>query len=160
MYAIVKIGGHQYKVAKYDTLFVDKQTANGTSLTFEDVLLVKDNSGVKIGTPTVRGAVVNATLLEDVKSDKVLVFKKKRRKGYQKMNGHRQIMSQIKIDGIFLNDTSKKETASTEKDVSTKADEGKTISAMTVTELRVRAKEKGIKGYSSLKKAELIEALS
>ena len=58
-------------------------------------------------------------------------------------------MSQIKIDGIFLNDTSKKETASTEKDVSTKADEGKTISAMTVTELRVRAKEKGIKGYST-----------
>lgn len=107
MYAVVKIGGHQYKVAENDTLFVDRQNVEGSAITFEDVLLVKDDNGVKVGTPTVDGAVVNATLLEEVKADKVLVFKKKRRKGYQKMNGHRQIMSQIKIDGISLNGAKK-----------------------------------------------------
>ncbi|MEO1021712.1 MAG: 50S ribosomal protein L21 [Bacteroidota bacterium] len=101
MYAIVEIGGHQYKVAEKDILFVDKQSADNKKLSFDRVLLVKDDKGgVKVGTPVVAGATVTATLLEDIKADKVLVFKKKRRKGYQKMNGHRQVMSQIQIEKI------------------------------------------------------------
>ena len=77
MYAIVEIGGHQYKVSKNDTLFVDKQNVKGNKLSFDQVLLVKEDSGVKIGTPIVEGAKVTATLLDTVKADKVLVFKKK-----------------------------------------------------------------------------------
>ena len=101
MYAIVEIGGHQYKVAENDVLFVDNQTAEGDKLTFEKVLLVKETNGtVKVGTPVVAGASVTAKLLNTVKADKVLVFKKKRRKGYQKLNGHRQLMSQIQIETI------------------------------------------------------------
>ena len=110
MYAIVEIGGHQYKVAEKDILFVDKQSADNQKLSFDRVLLIKDDKGgVKVGTPVVAGATVTATLLEDVKADKVLVFKKKRRKGYQKMNGHRQVMSQIQIEKISASATKKSE---------------------------------------------------
>lgn len=168
MYAIVEIGGHQYKVAENDVLFVDKQNAESEKLTFDKVLLVKDDKGnVKVGTPTVKGAEVTAKILNLVKSDKVLVFKKKRRKGYQKLNGHRQLMSQIEIESISLDGAPKKkeETKAApaqktetkpQKDTSSSAD----LDSMTVSQLKELAKEKGISGYSSLKKAELIEALS
>jgi large subunit ribosomal protein L21 len=101
MYAIVKIGGHQYKVAENDTVFVNRIAEGEEKITIEDVLLVKDAKGkVKIGKPTVKGAKVQATVTDHLKSDKVIVFKKKRRKGYRVKNGHRQAITQLKIDKI------------------------------------------------------------
>lgn len=110
MYAVVKIGGHQYRVSEGDVLFVDKQNEEpGKKLTFDHVLLINDgNGGVTVGKPTVEGASVEAELLDNVKADKVIVFKKKRRKGYEVKNGHRQPMSQIEIGSISASGSTKK----------------------------------------------------
>jgi large subunit ribosomal protein L21 len=120
MYAVVEIGGHQYRVSEGDVLFVDKQKNEeaGNKLTFDKVLLINDgDGGVSIGAPTIEGASVEAELLDNVKADKVIVFKKKRRKGYQVKNGHRQPMSQIEISSISASGTAgkkkKKATAET-----------------------------------------------
>lgn len=103
MYAVVKIGGHQYRVSEGDVLFVDKQSDEiDQKLTFDSVLLVNNDEDVTIGKPVIEGASIEATLLDNVKSDKVIVFKKKRRKGYQVKRGHRQPMSQIEIDKISV----------------------------------------------------------
>lgn len=101
MFAVVKIGGHQYKVRENDTIFVDRlaEDVEG-SVTCDQVLLVADGKTVKVGTPVVDAAKVEATVVEHLKGDKVIVFKKKRRKGYQKSNGHRQHLTQLKIDKI------------------------------------------------------------
>lgn len=102
MYAVVEIGGHQYRVSEGDVLFVDKQKEEaGNTLNFDKVLLIKDdNGGVTVGKPVIEGASITAELLDNVKADKVIVFKKKRRKGYQKKTGHRQPMSRIEIKEI------------------------------------------------------------
>ncbi|MGM0458388.1 MAG: 50S ribosomal protein L21 [Bacteroidota bacterium] len=101
MYAIVKIGGHQYKVEEDQTIFVNKLATDDENITLEDVLLVKDDDGnVKVGTPNVEGASVTASVVENLKSDKIIVFKKKRRKGYRVKNGHRQHITQLKIEKI------------------------------------------------------------
>lgn len=101
MYAIVEIAGQQFKVEKDKKLFVHRLDAEqGASVDFEKVLLVDNDGKVAVGTPTVKGAKVTAKVLEHVKGDKVIVFKKKRRKGYQKMNGHRQQFTQIQVETI------------------------------------------------------------
>jgi large subunit ribosomal protein L21 len=101
MIAIVEIGGHQYKVTKDQILFVDRQAGAAETLTFDRVLLVQDDNGkVDVGTPVVKGASVSATYLGEAKADKLIVFKKKRRHGYQKETGHRQTLSRIRIDAI------------------------------------------------------------
>lgn len=102
MYAIVDIAGQQFKVEAGSEIFVQRLAdAKGADVEFKKVLLVADDAAVKVGTPYVDGAVVKATVLaDDVKADKVLVFKKIRRKGFQKLNGHRQKLTKIKVNEI------------------------------------------------------------
>jgi large subunit ribosomal protein L21 len=101
MYAIVDIAGQQFKVEKDQKLFVHRLEGDeGKKVAFDKVMLLDTGSKVLVGDPLVKGASVSAKILEHVKGDKVLVFKKKRRKGYKKLNGHRQYMTQIQIEGI------------------------------------------------------------
>ncbi len=109
MYAIVEIAGHQYKVQKDQLVYVNRlEGEEGSNLSFDQVLLIDDNGKVKVGAPAISGASVSAKIVSHLKGDKVLVFKKKRRKGYQKLNGHRQYLTQIKIEGIAASAPKKK----------------------------------------------------
>ena len=101
MFAVVSIAGQQYKVEEGQEIFVhhlDKE--EGDKVSFDQVLLVNNKGAVTVGAPMVASASVGATVLNDQKGDKVIVFKKKRRKGYKVKNGHRQLFTKIKIDTI------------------------------------------------------------
>ncbi|MGM0612626.1 MAG: 50S ribosomal protein L21 [Bacteroidota bacterium] len=101
MYAIVEIAGDQQKVEKGKELFVNRLTGEeGSTVELDKVMLVDDNGKVNVGSPVVEGAKVYAKIVEHLKGDKVKVFKKKRRKGYQKMNGHRQYLTKLQIEDI------------------------------------------------------------
>ena len=101
MYAIVDIAGQQFKVEAGKKLYVNRlKDEPGASVSFDKVLLTDNDGAVKVGTPYVDGASVKATVIEHLKGNKVIVFKKKRRKGYDKKNGHRQCLTQIQIDSI------------------------------------------------------------
>ncbi len=102
MYAIVDIAGQQFKVEKGQELFVHRIDAEkGAKVDFNKVMLIDHEGKTTIGTPVVEGAVVEATVLEHMRGDKVFVFKKKRRKGFKKFNGHRQYLSLLKIEDIL-----------------------------------------------------------
>ena len=178
MYAIVEISGKQFKVEKKQKLFVNRlDVAEGKKISFDNVLMVNDGSKSSVGTPSVSGVQVDAKVLKHLKSDKVIVFKKKRRKGYKVRNGHRQAITEIEISDI-LTGVSKKATAKkadapkkaeAKKTVATKKAEPKKastkkesqdLSSMSVAALKTMAKDKGITGISSMKKADLIKALS
>ena len=101
MYAIVEIAGKQFKVAKDQYIYAPKMDGEaGASVKFENVLLVDNGGSVQVGAPTVSGAKVSGKILEHVKGDKVIVFKKKKRKGMERKRGHRQELSVIKIESI------------------------------------------------------------
>ena len=102
MYAIVEMGGRQFKVEVGQEIFVNRlPAAKDETVEFNKVLLVDNDGSIKVGSPYIDGAMVKATVLDDsCKGKKVIVFKKKRRKGYQKKNGHRQYLSLIKIESI------------------------------------------------------------
>jgi len=173
MYAIVEIAGQQFKVAKDQRVYVNRLAGEeGDSISFDKVLLTADGDDVTVGAPAIDGALVGAKINRHIKGDKVIVFKKKRRKGYRVKNGHRQALTEILIEGIELKggkkatstkkaepkkEEAKKETKKTETKTDSKSED---LNQYTVVELKEMAKDKGIEGYSSMLKADLIAALS
>ncbi len=108
MYAIVEIAGQQFKVEKDRKVYVHRlPQEEGAAVEFDKVLLVDNEGAVNVGTPLVEGAKVTATVLKHLKGDKVIVFKKKRRKGYRKKNGHRQYLTHIQINDVLVKSTKK-----------------------------------------------------
>jgi large subunit ribosomal protein L21 len=102
MYAIVDIAGQQFKVEKGQELFVHRlEGEKGDKLGFDKVMLIDHNGKTTVGTPVIEGARVEGTIMDHMRGDKVFVFKKKRRKGFKKFNGHRQYLSLVKIEEII-----------------------------------------------------------
>jgi len=101
MYAIVDIAGQQFKVEKDQKIFTHRlEGEEGSEVTFDKVLLIDNDGDVNVGAPTIDGSSVKAKIISHMKGDKVIVYKKKRRKGYEKKNGHRQYLTQIEIQEI------------------------------------------------------------
>ena len=113
MYAIVEIAGQQVKVAKDQKVFVNRlPVEEGKKVSFDNVLLIGDGDNITIGAPAINGAQIGAKVVKHLKGDKVIVFKKKRRKGYRVKNGHRQYLSEIVIESITASGAKKKATSS------------------------------------------------
>lgn len=186
MYAIVEMAGQQFKVAKDQKVYVHRlQTEEGKKVTFDNVLLLDDGKNITIGAPAIDGAAVEAKVIKHLRGDKVIVFKKKRRKGYAVKNGHRQSLTEIVVESIIAKGAKKAAPAKEEKPKAAPKAKAETkpaakkevakaapvakkeapkasvdLSKNTVAELKEMAKAKGIEGISSMKKADLIAALS
>ena len=148
MYAIVEIAGQQFKVAKDQKVYVHRLNAEeGKKVTFHDVLMLEDGKDITIGAPAIDGAAVEATVVKHLKGDKVIVFKKKRRKGYRKKNGHRQYLTELVIEGIVAKGAKKataKKAAPAKKDTKPAAAKPKAV---------VKEPAKGVAPKESVKEA-------
>ena len=175
MYAIVEIAGQQFKVAKDQKLFVNRLAdKEGSKVSFDKIFLLDDGKKVSIGAPAITGASVDAKVISHLKDDKVIVFKKKRRKGYRVKNGHRQSLTELVIEKINVSGAKSKlaseksaKAAQTKtekkpaiKKVAPKKTQVTDFSKLTVAQLKDEAKKKGIEGIASMKKADLIAVLS
>jgi len=117
MYAIVEMAGQQFKVAKDQKVYVHRlKTEEGKKVVFDKVLLLDDNGSVTVGAPVIEGAAVEAKVVKHLKGDKVIVFKKKRRKGYRKKNGHRQYLTEILVESIVAKGAKKAAPAKAKAD--------------------------------------------
>ena len=163
MYAIVEIAGKQFKVEKDQKLYVHRlKEDEGKKVTFDKILMIDNEDKISLGTPLISGAQVGAKILKHLKADKIIVFKKKRRKGYRVKNGHRQLLTQIQISDISLSGAKKekKSVKAVEQTEKKKSEKKEDMTKLSVAVLKGLAKSKGISGISKMKKADLIKALS
>ena len=168
MFAVVEILGQQFKVQKDQKLVVNRlDQKEGSKISFENVLLVDNGKEFDLGNPTVEGYFIEAKIIKHLKGDKVIVFKKKRRKGYKVKKGHKQYLSEILIESISKNKIQKKvkvkkasSRETTKKNLEVKEEKFKLdLKSKTLSELKDIAKSKKITGYSSMKKSDLIKIL-
>ncbi len=170
MFAVVEILGQQFKVKKDQKLFVNKiDQKEGSKIFFDNVLLVEDGKNFSLGTPTIKDYTVEAKITKHFRGEKVVVFKKKRRKGFKVKNGHKQHLSEIIIESITKK-IKKVKSQKDQKDLSSKSDSEKltsssvkdikNLNSKTLTELKDIAKSKKITGYSSMKKNDLIKSIN
>ncbi|MES2681280.1 MAG: 50S ribosomal protein L21 [Bacteroidota bacterium] len=137
MYAIVEIAGQQFKVERGNKVYVHRLEANeGEKIEFDKVFLLDNGGKISVGNPTVEGAKVAATVISHLKGDKVIVFKKKRRKGYQKWNNHRQYLTQILIQGVLGKGDTLKEELTAERKVRIQGAKSKPVVTDKVEEVK------------------------
>jgi len=130
MYAIVEIAGQQFKVVKDQKVFVNRlEGKEGSKVTFDNILLLDNAGKIALGDPSLKGASVEAKILKHLKDDKVIVFKKKRRKGYKVKNGHRQLLTEIMIENIL--EKSKKTQTKAKEEVKVSEIKTKTVASKT-----------------------------
>ncbi|MCA0131134.1 50S ribosomal protein L21 [Winogradskyella alexanderae] len=147
MYAIVEIAGHQFKVEKDQKVFVNRLSVEeGKKVAFDNVLLIGNGNDVTLGAPAIDGAQVSAKVLKHLKGDKVIVFKKKRRKGYRVKNGHRQSLTEIIVEGI---------TASGAKKATPKKEEKKAEPKVATNKVETTAKAKPVAKKTTAKADDL-----
>lgn len=148
MYAVVEIAGQQFKVEKDQKVYVNRlEGKEGSKISFDNILMLDNSGKIVLGNPVVKGASVEAKIVKHLKDDKVIVFKKKRRKGYKVKNGHRQALTQILVENILEKAVKAKAKAKTSKTdaPAKKVAAKKTVAKKTAPAKKVAAKKPATK---------------